>query len=341
MQNENMLEKDFKKLILSVKNDILSTQYKVMENANHELINLYFRLGKIISENVKYGNNFIDKVSVSLKLEFPNMNGLSKRNLSRMKTFYEEYKDLPILPTPLAKLPWSHNYLLIEKIKDFDTRIWYAKQCYENGWSHSVLDHQIDLKLYERQVKVNKLTNFENRLSAKQSELAKDIIKDPYIFELQGIKKEVQEKDIENAMLERIKNVLLELGKGFSFIGNQYKISTDNNDYYIDMLFYHLELRCYIVVELKACEFRPEYIGQLSFYVTAIEETLRKDYDNQTIGLLLCKGKDKLSVEWALKGSNSPIGVSTYEVKQEIPKEILDKLPTEEDINLYIDVDGE
>lgn len=212
---------------------------------------------------------------------------------------------------------------------------------YRKWMAKTVLDHQIDLKLYERQVVAEKLTNFENKLPTAQSELARDVIKDPFVFELEGIKENVIEKDIENAMMERIKNVLLELGKGFSFVENQYKISTDNQEYYIDMLFYHLELRCYIVVELKNVEFKPEYIGQLSFYVTAVDETLRKEQDNQTIGLLLCKGKDKLSVEWALKGTNNPIGVTSYEVRSKLPKEILDKLPTEEEINLLITEEGD
>lgn len=334
-----MLEKDFKSLIVNVKKDILNTRYKIMENANFELINLYFRLGKIINENSKYGSNFINDVSTSLKIEFPNMKGFSSRNLSRMSTFYNEYKDLTNLPMPLAKLPWSHNYLLIEKIKDKNIRIWYAEKCYENGWSHTVLNHQIELNLYERQALSDKLTNF-NKLDLKQSELARDIIKDPYIFELEGIKEHSIEKDIETAMLERIKNILLELGKGFSFVGNQYKVSTNNTDYYIDLLFYHLELRCYIVVELKNTEFKPDFIGQLGFYVTAVDETMKKEYDNQTIGLLLCKEKDRLSVEWSLKSSNSPIGVSSYEVKNVLPKDVLDKLPTAEDLNMHIDVEN-
>lgn len=338
MEENNMLDKEFKDLILCVKEDILKTRFEVQTNANIELIKLYFRIGKIVSENAKYGNRFIQDFSTSLKLEFPDTTGFSTRNLSRMKKFYEEYKDLSNLPMALAKLPWSHNNLLLDKIKELNVREWYAEKCFENGWSHTVLDHQIDLQLYERQVISEKLTNFENKLPIPQSELARDVIKDPYIFELEGIKENAAEKDIENAMMEKIKNVLLELGKGFSFVGNQYKISTENQDYYIDMLFYHLDLRCYIVVELKNVEFKPEYIGQLSFYVTAVDETLRKELDNQTIGLLLCKGKDKLSVEWALKGTNTPIGVTSYEVRNELPKEVLEKLPTEEDINKHIDI---
>lgn len=334
-----MLEKDFKNLILQAKQDILATRYNVMQHANSELIMLYFRLGKIVSENASYGNKFIKNFSTSLRIEFPNTDGFSKRNLSRMKKFYEEYKDLSILPTALAKLPWSHNMLLLDKVKDLEIRKWYAEKCFDNGWSHTVLEHQIDSGVYERQVLAEKLTNFNEKLPLPQSELARNIMKDPYIFELEGIKDDYIEKDIENAMLEKIKNVLLELGKGFSFVGSQYKISTENQDYYIDLLFYHLELRCYIVVELKNTEFKPEFAGQLSFYVTAVDETIRKEYDNQTIGLLLCKGKDRLSVEWSLKSTNAPIGVSSYEISKMLPKEVLEKLPTEEELNMYINTE--
>lgn len=341
MKETSILDKEFKDLILFVKQDILKTRFEVQENANIELIKLYFRIGKIISENTKYGNKFLEDFSTSLKLEFPDSTGFSTRNLSRMKKFYEKYKNLSILPPTVAKLPWTHNCILLEKVKNDNIRNWYAEKCIENGWTKNVLDHQIDLKLYERQSIAEKLTNFENKLPATQSELAREVIKDPYIFELEGIKEEVTEKDIENAMMEKVKNVLLELGKGFSFVGNQYKVSTENNDYYIDMLFYHLDLRSYIVVELKNTEFKPDYIGQLSFYVTAVDETLRKEQDSQTIGLLLCKGKDKLSVEWALKGTNTPIGVTSYEVRNKLPQEILDKLPTEEDINKHIDINND
>jgi len=269
------------------------------------------------------------------------MKGLSPRNLSRMRVFYKEYKDISKLPVVLAKLPWTHNYTLIEKEKDKTKRIWYAEKCLENGWSQTVLIHQIDSNLYQRQKENIKLSNFHDKIPLRQSEMAKNMMKDPYIFELSNLKETAIEKDIEESMLERIKNLLLEFGKGFSFVGNQYKISTTNSDYYIDLLFYHLDLRCYIVVELKNTNFKPEYIGQLSFYITAVNKTLQKEHDNETIGLLLCKEKDKLSVEWALEGANTPIGVSSYKIKRYISKDILKKLPTEEDINLHIDVKAE
>lgn len=226
----------------------------------------------------------------------------------------------------------------MRKKKNKAKRIWYAEKCLENGWSQTVLIHQIDSNLYQRQKENIKLSNFEDKIPLIQSEMAKDMMKDPYIFELSNLKDNAIEKDIEESMLERIKNLLLEFGKGFSFVGNQYKISTNNNEYYIDLLFYHLDLRCYVVVELKNTNFKPWYIGQLNFYITAVNKTLRKECDNETIGLLLCKEKDKISVEWALEGINNPIGVSSYKIEKYISKDILEKLPTEEDINLHIDV---
>ena len=267
------------------------------------------------------------------------MKGLSSRNLSRMKSFYREYKDMAILPVTLAKLPWTHNYTLIEKVKNRDKRLWYAEKCVENEWSQIVLIHQIESDLYLRQKENIKLTNFEDKMPIIQSEMARDILKDPYIFELANLKERAIETDIETMMLEQIKNVLLEFGKGFSFVGNQYKISTENNDYYLDMLFYHLELRCYVVVELKNTKFKPEYVGQLNFYITAVNNTLKKEQDNKTIGLLLCKEKDRLSVKWALDGVNNPIGVSSYKIENYISKDILEKLPTENDINYHTDLD--
>lgn len=312
-----------------IKADIVQTKAGILASANKELIAMYFRIGKIIDENSKYGNAFINELAKHLRLEFPNANGYSPRNLARMRKFYVEYKNLSNLPPAVANLPWTHNYILIEKLSDLEKRIWYAEKCIENGWSKVVLEHQIDLRLYERQADSSKkLTNYENRLPSPQSELSQDIIKDPYIFELVGLKEKIVEKDIEKAMLEQIKTVLIELGKGFSFVGNQYRISTQNNDYLIDLLFYHLELRCYVVVELKTVDFKPDFVGQLQFYITAVDEVLKKKQDNPTIGLLLCKGKDKYSVEWSLKSSTAPIGVASYEVR--------DYLPTEEELNRFL-----
>lgn len=229
----------------------------------------------------------------------------------------------------MAKLTWTHNSILVDRINDPIVRNWYAEQCLKNGWNKVVLNHQISLNLYDRQAdNSKKLTNFDKQLPTIQGELAADFIKDPYIFELSGLSERHQERDIEKAMLEKIKTVLLELGKGFSFVGNKYRISTEQKDYYIDLLFYHLNLRCFVVVELKNADFDPSLIGQLQFYVTAIDETVKQADDNPTIGLLLCQNKDKFSVEWSLKSTMAPIVVASYRVKE--------YLPSEEEINKYI-----
>lgn len=277
IEKEKENELDFIEIINNIKNDVINTRNKILCNANSELINLYFRIGRTISEKSSYGKKFVGMLSISLKLNFPDTTGFSERNLWRMKAFYEEYKNYKILPLAVAELPWTHNYILLEKVKDIKERVWYAKECINNGWSKTILIHQIELKLYNRKKLSNKMTNFNEKLElTSNSKLANEIIKDPYIFELEGLKDNYKEIELENRMMAKIKNVLLELGKGFSFIGNQYKISTDKCDYYLDMLFYHLDLHCYVVVELKNTYFKPEYVMQLAFYVKAVDSIIKK-----------------------------------------------------------------
>ena len=334
-ENKN-IDKDLKIIIEEIKNDIKSTQITTMFQVNSNLIMLYFRIGKTLNDNFKYGNKFIDELSKELKIDFPNLKGFSVRNLKYMKTFYLEYKHDEVVQQLVAQLPWGHNLLLIEKIKNNDIRMIYIKATIENGWSRNILEIQIKNNYHLRIG--HSFNNFKISLPPIDSDLVNNTIKDPYIFDFLTLKQNYKEKELENAMIKRIKNVLIELGKGFSFVGNQYRIITEKNDYYIDLLFYHLDLRCYVVIELKTTEFKPEYIGQLNFYITAVNKTLKKEYDNDTIGLLLCKEKDKLSVDWSLEGINNPIGVSSFELDKYIPKDILEKLPTEADLNLHINV---
>ncbi len=334
-----MLERDFKETFVNIKKEIISTQTQILSDANIRLINLYFKLGKIINDNSKWGDKFIDTLEVELKIDFPNIKGFSARNLRRMKKFYLEYKDEEILPPAVAKLPWTHNIMLIEKIKDKNKRFWYANEAINGNWSKVILNYQIDTNLYERKALPDKKNNFKDTLVEPQSDLANDLQKDPYIFNLPLLKEKYIEKELEESMVERIRDVLLELGTGFSFISNQYKLVVDNKDYFIDMLFYHLKLHCYIVVELKAVPFKPDFIGQLNFYLTALDEQVKDKTDAPSIGLLLCKSKDKLTVEYSLKGIDKPIGVSSYEISKYLPKNLEELLPTEEDINLHINIE--
>ena len=329
-----ILNKDFKLVVDTIKEDIKKTQIKAAREVNSELIKMYYRIGKILNDNSKYGNSFIKNVADSIKLEYPNMKGFSERNLKYMKKLYREYRDYEKVQQLVAQLPWGHNVLLMEKIKDISVRKIYMRATIENGWSRNILDMQISFNYHKRIG--SSVNNFKLSVSDIDSDLVNNTIKDPYIFDFLTLSSDYKEKELENAMIERIKDVLLELGKGFSFVGNQYKFTVDNKDFYIDLLFYHLELRRYIVVELKATEFKPEYIGQISFYVTAIDETLKKESDNQTIGLLLCKNKDKLVTKWSLKSVNVPIGISSFELDKYISKDIIEKLPTEDELNLHI-----
>lgn len=340
MQEKNNLNKSFQEIFENIKNDVTKTQLEIMINANVNLVNLYYRIGKIIFENSSWGNKFIDYLSIELKIAFPRQKGFSIRNLKYMKSFYMEYKDDNEFVQLVAQIPWKHNIILMQKIKDKNVRKWYVEKIIEEGWVESVLLYQLDTDLYQRQVKNIKHTNFD--LTLKQnSDLANYIVKEPYVFDLIELTEDYKEKELENKMLERLKNVLLELGSGFSFVGNQYKITVGNQDFYIDLLFYHIKLKCYVAVELKAVEFVPEFGSKLGFYLTALDEKVKDENDNPSIGILLCKSKNNEIVDYTLKYINKPLGVSEYKIFNEIPENLLKELPTAEDINLHLEIEEE
>ena len=334
----NMQDENFKEIFSNIKEEILNAQYDIFKGANARTLSLYCTIGKIIEDNAKWGNKFVRNLSIKLKVDFPNMKGFSITNLKYMRTYYLECQKDEKIKELSAKIPWSHNILILSKIKEEKQREWYIEQTSINGWSYDDLAFQIKSDLYTRQVLGDKPNNFQNTLQPSQSRLAKDMMKDPYILNLSNLKESFIETELEKAMVERIKTVLLELGNGFSFIGNQYKISVDDKDYFIDMLFYHTKLHCYIVVELKNTEYRPEYAGKLNFYLSAVDDLIKTESDNPTIGIILCREKTKFSVEYSLRDINKPIGVSSYEISKVLPKDILEVLPTEEDLNLHIDI---
>ena len=332
MENEIDIGK-YKQIFENIKQEVLKSQYKAMQIVNKELIFMYWHIGKIIGDNSKWGNKFIDSLSIDLKLEFPKVTGFSVRNLKYMKKIAEEYPDFEFVQQVVAQIPWGHNIILMDKVKNIEERKWYIKQSIINGWSRSLLTMQIESKLYERQVVAEKVTNFPATLPDIQSDLAIQTMKDPYLFDLKG---KVKEIEIEKAMIDKIKDVLIELGKGFAFVGEQYKITVSEKDYYIDLLFYHLKLKCYVVVELKAREFEPTDAGQLNFYLSAIDDLVKDKTDNATIGLLLCKNKDNFTAEYALRNISSPIGVSEYKLLEDIPEYLKSQLPKVEEIELHI-----
>ncbi len=319
-------------IIDEIKIQIQTARHKAILGANKELICLYWNIGKIINENSAWGNKFIENLARDIKLEFPSATGYSARNLKYMAKFQTEYKDFEIVPTTLAQLPWSHNRMLLDKLKDIDIRIWYAKRCAENGWTLNVLAHHISLNLYERQVISGKVQNFSDKLPTPQIDLALQTMKYPYIFDFIADDDNANERDIENQLVKNIANLLMELGTGFAFLGTQYHLEVGGEDFYIDLLFYNLTLRCYVVIELKSGKFKPEYAGKLNFYLSAVDGILKTDKDNPSIGILLCREKNNIIAEFALKDMTKPMGISEYKLTGALPENLENTLPSAEDI---------
>ncbi|MDY4182293.1 MAG: PDDEXK nuclease domain-containing protein [Pseudoflavonifractor sp.] len=331
-----MNSSDYLATVDLVMQEIKSAQYHAAVHVNTTLILLYHSIGRIINEHKTWGNKFIENLAADIRREFPGSKGYSVRNLKYMAKFAQTYPDLEFVQTVSAQIPWSHNVAILDKVKNQEERIWYIQKATENGWSHSVLVHQIESGLYQRQALANKVSNFERRLPSPQSELAVQTMKDPYIFDFIPFKEDMVERDIEQALVRDVTKLLLELGTGFAFLGNQYHLNVGGDDFYIDLLFYNLNLRCYVVIELKTGEFKPEYAGQLNFYLSAVDAILKKEQDAPSIGLLLCKSKNDLVAEYSLKDMSKPIGVSAYQITSNLPKELEKQLPSVEDIQSRI-----
>ena len=323
-------------ILEEIKAQIKAAQYRGALGLNREQIVLYWNIGKIIIRDAKWGSKFIDNLARDIKLEFPYATGYSSRNLKYMRKFAEIFGDDEIVPTLLAQLTWSHHRLLMDKVKDKAAFIWYADKTVENGLSKNALWDQIDNALYERQAISDKTSNYQNTLSPPQSKLAEETLKDPYVFSFIEQRKGIIEREIESEMVANIAKTLLELGTGFAFVGHQYPIEVDDKEYSIDLLFYNLELRCYVVVELKNTIFKPEYAGKLNFYLSAVDDMLKREFDNPSIGILLCREHGKLTAEYALRDINKPIGVSEYRLSDFVPAELADTLPSAEDIEKRI-----
>jgi predicted nuclease of restriction endonuclease-like (RecB) superfamily len=327
---------EYFRLLEKIKEQIRSAQYKAVLGINREQIMLYWNIGIGIIDNSQWGNKFIDNLARDIKADFPSAKGYSARNLKYMKKFASLVKDEEIVQTVSALLTWSHNQVLFDKTKSYDEYIWYAKQTADNAWALSALEYHLETKLYQRQVLNTKASNYSVQLPNPQSNLALETLKSPYVFDFIERREGIIEREIENELVGNIAKTLLELGTGFAFVGNQYHLTVGNEDYYIDLLFYNLKLRCYVVIELKAGKFKPEYAGKLNFYLSAVDDILKNETDNASIGILLCKERDKLTAEYALRDINKPIGVSEYRLSDFVPKELADTLPSAEDIEKRI-----
>ena len=321
----------------NIKSELTTARNNAIISANEQMIKAYFNIGKKLIENDKWGTKFIETLAKDLKLSFPKIKGLSARNLRYMKKLALTYSECEILQHPVAKLSWRSNLMLLDKLKTNEERLWYANKAIENNWSSTVLDHQIATKLINRQGDdTKKVTNFLQKLDDGFSERVQEVFKDPYFFDFMTYQENILEKQVEEALVTNITNLLMELGKGFAFVGKQHKLTVGDKDFYIDLLFYNIDLKCYVVIELKTKEFIPEYTGKLSFYLSAVDGLLRKANDNPTIGILLTRGKNNLIAEFALKETDAPIGVADYKFMQEIPDYLREVMPSIADIEKRI-----
>lgn len=309
------LEKTYQEFLLGLKTRISSSRYVAARAVNTELILLYWDIGNSILQKLSeesWGTGVVARLAKDLQENFPGMKGFSYRNLKYMRQFAQAWQERPIGQHVVAQLPWGHNVLILQKISNNYDRLWYAQKALENGWSRNVLLMQIESDLKGRLGSENKTHNFNLTLPKHQSDLANETLKDPYIFDFLSIGEKVYEREIEKGLIDNIQKFLLELGAGFAYMGRQVHLSIGEKDYYIDLLFYHTKLHCYVVIELKAGDFEPEYIGKLNFYLSAVDDLIKTQDDRPTIGILLCKNKDKVTAEYALKDFSKPMGISEY-----------------------------
>jgi len=333
MAENTVVDRSYAALLADIKDRIQQSQVRAAVAVNRELVLLYWGIGAEISRRQKeegWGTKVIENLSRDLKRSFPEMEGFSVRNLKYMKAFAEAWPDDQIVQQVVALLPWGHNVRLLDKVNSPEERAWYANQAIQNGWSRTVLEMQIEGGLFRRQGKA--LTNFGQTLPAPQSDLAQQLLKDPYNFDFLTLVKDARERELEAGLLQQIRSFLLELGVGFAFVGSQYPLQVGTDEYRIDLLFYHLKLRCYVVIDLKMTPFKPEYAGKMNFYLAAIDDLLRHPTDQPTIGLILCKGKERIVVEYALRNMRTPMGVAEFRHLEELPAEFHACLPTVEQI---------
>ncbi|MCP9496854.1 MAG: PDDEXK nuclease domain-containing protein [Pyrinomonadaceae bacterium MAG19_C2-C3] len=316
-----------------LKSRIGQAQVRAALAVNRELVVLYWQMGRDIlvrQQQQGWGAKVIERLAKDLQSAFPEMKGFSRRNLKYMRAFADAYADQQFVQQVAAQIPWFHNCTLIDKVKDSQEREFYIRQTIEHGWSRNVLVLQIESNLYHRQGKAT--TNFERVLPAPQSDLAQQLLKDPYNFDFLTLGADAHERDLERGLTDNIRKFLLELGTGFAFVGSQYHLEVGGNDFYIDLLFYHLRLRCYVVIDLKMGKFRPEDAGQMNFYLSAVDDLLRHPADEPSIGLILCKEKNRVVAEYALRDTGKPVGISEYQLTEMLPEELKGSLPTIEEL---------
>ena len=328
-----MMPADYVQWLADIKNRVSAARYKAALAVNAELVSLYWHIGRDILQRQAaqgWGSKVIDRLGRDLREAFPEMKGFSRANLLYMRAFAEAWTDFEIVQQSVGQLPWGHNVLLLNRIKEQEARLFYVQKAIAENWSRATLEVHIKNCLHERQGKA--VTNFAARLPAPTSVLAQETLKDPYLFDFLSLGEDAQEREIENALVQHITRFLLELGNGFAFVGRQYRLEVNGDEFFIDLLFYHTRLKCYVVVELKATAFKPEHAGQLNFYLAAVDAQIKAPDDHPTIGLLLCKTQNRLVAEYALSGIDKPIGIAEYELVRALPEPLVTNLPTVEQL---------
>jgi len=376
MKKQELVE--YGKLLSDIKLRVRQGQQRAALSANAAMTLTYWDIGQLIASKMEregWGAKVIPRLAVDLRNELPEEKGFSERNIKRMLRFHREYPELqqavghkvpqpvaqitisaegdsPIVPQSVAQLPspaggseafafipWGHNMVLLEKVEGLPDRLWYARQVIENGWSRENLAAQIKSSAYARQGAA--VSNFRNRLPAVHAQLASGLLKDPYMFDFLTMEEHFRERELETGLLTHIEKFLLEPGRGFAFVGRQYELTVSDRDFYLDLLFYHLQLRCFVVVDLKKGEFKPEYAGQMNFYCSAVDAQVRHKHDAPTIGLILCQTKDRIIAEYSLRDIEKPIGVADYELTRALPEKLASSLPSIEDIEAELSEETE
>jgi predicted nuclease of restriction endonuclease-like (RecB) superfamily len=334
---ELWLPKDYESFLKGLKDRVRAAQLRAALSVNRELVLLYWRTGRDILERqhqAGWGAKVIERLARDLHTEFPAIKGFSRTNLLYMRAFAEAWPDESFVQQVVGQIPWGHNLRILDCVKNASEREWYVRATIQNGWSRDVLIHQIESGLYKRQGKA--LTNFTRTLPAPQSELAQQIVKDPYNFDFLTLAPEARERELELGLLERLRDFLLELGVGFSFVGSQYPLEVGGQDFRIDLLFYHLKLRAFVVLDLKFGDFQPEFTGKMNFYLSAVDDLLRHPDDQASIGIILCKSKNKIVAEYALRDLGKPVGVSEYRLTAALPNNLEGSLPTVDDLEAQL-----
>lgn len=342
--NPSVTNSDYAQLLSDLKQRVVSSRYKAVLSVNKELVLLYHHIGIIILQaqgQKGWGAKVIDQLSKDLRSEFPEMKGFSTRNLKYMRKFADEYPDGQFVQQAVAQLPWGHIVTIMYSTSDEEERAFYINESIANGWSRNILSMQIETNLFKRQG--NAVTNFVDKLPASQSDLAQNTLKNPYLFDFLSLGKNAHEREVEKGLVAHIEKFLLELGEGFAFLGRQYHLQIEDQDFYIDLLFYHIKLRCFVVIELKAGKFKPEYAGKMNFYLSAVDDLLRQPGDNPSIGLILCRSKVGVVAEYALRDMAKPIGLAEYRLQDALPENLKTALPTIEELEAELakDLGGE